>query len=263
MKKQFFPAKIFIFSLFLLSCQGYNSATNLFLKSDQVRIDDMILEKSFIQHIRKYDEINTQAAGSYGVYGSQPWKKGIMPVAFGSTITQTQKDWFIKVAQKWSIATGVSILSRSNQPEYLYVVNSESGCFSEVGARVGEVRTLNLGLRCWAEPTILHEIGHALGLMHEHQRPDRNSYISIDLNNADPAIHYAFELFSTMNNSTPYDFNSIMHYEQYAFSNNHKPTINALPKYASYQNVMGIKKISELDRKAIVAMYAKTIAGNK
>lgn len=263
MKKPLLPVKFFFFSLFLFSCQGYKTATNLFLKSDQIRIDDMILEKSFIQHIRNDDAINTQAAGSYGVYGSQPWKKGIMPVAFSSTITQIQKDWFIKVAQKWSIATGVSIINRTNQPEYLNVVNRENGCFSEVGSRAGEIRTLNLGPRCWVEPTTLHEIGHALGLMHEHQRPDRNSYISIDLNNADPAIHYAFELFSTMNNATAYDFNSIMHYEQYAFSNNHKPTIIVLPKYSAFQNTIGIKKISELDRKAIAIMYAKTIAGNK
>ena len=257
MKKQIILVTVILTSLFLLSCQGYSSAEN----SEQLRVDDMILEKSFIKQVRHDDGINAQAAGGYGVYGSQPWKKGIMPIAFSAKVTQSQRDWLIKAAQKWSPSTGVSIVMRTTQADYLYIDNSQSGCFSEVGARAGLVRSLNLGTGCWTEAVTLHELGHALGLMHEHQRPDRDSYIHINAINADPSIRYAFDLLSTMNNETPYDFYSIMHYSQYAFSNNKQPTMVTLPKYAAFQNVMGINKISDLDRKSIAAMYAKTIAG--
>lgn len=261
MKKQYRAIKFLLLCLLLLSCQDLSAKTNKDVEI--IRVDDMLLEKNLILNIKADDELTTEAAGGYSVYGSQPWKNGIMPVAFSKTVSQAQKDWFIKVAQNWSVSTGVSIIKQTNQTEYLYVDNSQSGCFSEVGASPGLIRKMNLAGTCWTEPIVLHELGHALGLMHEHQRPDRNLYISVNLNNADPSIHYAFEIFSTMNNSTPYDFYSIMHYSQYAFSNNKQPTMNTLPKYSAFQNVMGIHKISEQDRKSIAAMYARSRATNE
>lgn len=271
MKKQYSYVAIVILILHLFSCQDTGSTAESTTDSEQelntqtekVRVDDMILEKKFITHVRNQNEVSAQAAGGYSVYSSQPWKGGVIPVVFSAAITKSDKDWFIKVAKKWNTSTGVSIVNRTNQADYLYVKNDESGCYSELGARAGQIRTMNLGKNCWTEPIALHELGHALGLMHEHQRPDRNSYISINLKNADSAYHFAFALFNTMNNATTYDFTSIMHYSQYAFSNNNKPTLNALPKYASYQNVMGIKKISAQDRKAVAAMYASTLAQSK
>jgi hypothetical protein len=269
MKNKFYYIKIAVLSLLLYSCQestsaafsGKDSIPNL--KPNKVQVDDMLLEKSFIKHVLPDTDVNSQAAGGYSVYGSQPWKKGIMPVVFSDTISKTKRDWFIKVAQKWTASTGITIINRTNQTEYLYVNNAESGCFSDVGAAAGQVRIMNLAEGCWAEPTTLHEIGHALGLMHEHQRADRDLFISINLNNVDPGLDYAFDLFNTMNNASSYDFYSIMHYSQYAFSKNGLPTMNTLPQYASYQKVMGIKKISAQDLKTITTMYAKVISRKK
>jgi hypothetical protein len=33
---------------------------------------------------------------------------------------------------------------------------------------------------------VVHELVHTIGLMHEHQRPDRDEYISLNTNNIDP-----------------------------------------------------------------------------
>ena len=57
----------------------------------------------------------------------------------------------------------------------------------------------------------MHEIGHALGFWHEHQRSDRDEHIRIH----DENIGYALGQFwrrNTMNEGIPYDLGSVMHY---------------------------------------------------
>ena len=43
----------------------------------------------------------------------------------------------------------------------------------------------NVTITC-TKGNILHQIGHALGLYHEHSRPDRDSYITVVLENVMP-----------------------------------------------------------------------------
>jgi hypothetical protein len=58
---------------------------------------------------------------------------------------------------------------------------------------------------------VAHEIGHALGLIHEHSRPDRDLYVYIR-----PGLKLdAYKLYRDSVAATygqPYDVGSIMHY---------------------------------------------------
>lgn len=62
----------------------------------------------------------------------------------------------------------------------------------------------------------LHEIGHALGLVHEHQLPNRDSYIDILWDNVKPEWKQWFDKYSSNEFSStadvPYDLSSVMHY---------------------------------------------------
>ena len=64
------------------------------------------------------------------------------------------------------------------------------------------------------EKVILHELGHALGLIHEHQRPDRDGFVNINYSHLRPGGRGNFERFSRsyVNYNVAYDYNSIMHY---------------------------------------------------
>ena len=67
---------------------------------------------------------------------------------------------------------------------------------------------------------VRHEFGHALGLLHEHQRPDlwQNIREFMDLEKMDRELgsdaerNFGEEKFWSFDNSTKYDPESIMHY---------------------------------------------------
>ena len=59
----------------------------------------------------------------------------------------------------------------------------------------------------------MHELGHALGFEHEHQRSDRDDYITIVHSNLENGKQINFEKRNSTN-YTPYDYESVMHYDE-------------------------------------------------
>ena len=82
----------------------------------------------------------------------------------------------------------------------------------------------------------LHEICHALGLMHEHSRPDRDQHVEIDTANIDPKYrssdgkYHDFDNWGTIysiqiNPYSDFDIGSVMMYAHNAGSRNGQSTI--------------------------------------
>ncbi len=78
--------------------------------------------------------------------------------------------------------------------------------------------------------TILHEMGHIIGLWHEQSRPDRNTFVTVNYGNVIKGSWGNFEQFGDdIQLLTPYDYASIMQYPPYSFSRNGGPVIETIP----------------------------------
>jgi hypothetical protein len=78
--------------------------------------------------------------------------------------------------------------------------------------------------------TILHEMGHALGLFHEQSRTDRNTYVNYMEANIDKPQHGNFDIYDSGVDSGLYNYSSIMEYGPFDFSRDGvSPTLETIP----------------------------------
>ncbi|XP_071527051.1 zinc metalloproteinase nas-14-like [Panulirus ornatus] len=101
---------------------------------------------------------------------------------------------------------------------------SRPTCSSYVGYLGQSSQDMYLSGKCFKrKETFAHEMLHAAGFHHEHQRPDRDDYIFLNLTNIAPVrmknfakIEGYYGYLITM--GLPYDYNSILHYPTYSFA---------------------------------------------
>lgn len=66
------------------------------------------------------------------------------------------------------------------------------GCYANVGRMGGEQAISLAQPHCMYDGIITHELMHAMGFWHEHQRPDRDEHMKIYQHNIDPAMMAQF-----------------------------------------------------------------------
>lgn len=100
--------------------------------------------------------------------------------------------------------TCVRFIPRSNERNYVDITGDWSGCHSAVG-RTGRGRqVVNLQTNgCFdAKGTIIHELGHVVGLGHEQSRSIRDDYVNIFWSNIMWGKYSNSSMYTKMSNIT-------------------------------------------------------------
>ncbi|MGB8013643.1 MAG: choice-of-anchor D domain-containing protein [Terriglobales bacterium] len=136
----------------------------------------------------------------------------------------------------------IELVPYTNQADYVnfdFDPNNFSGSCEAYEGRVGGEQTVGGSGTC-TTATILHELGHTVGVWHEQSRPDRNTYVNVNYGAVIKASRSNFDQFLDNDQElTPYDYASVMEYPAFSFSRNGEPCIESIPAGIPLSNPTG------------------------
>ncbi|XP_077991871.1 blastula protease 10-like [Glandiceps talaboti] len=209
-------------------------------------------EESNISDVTKRKAVNQES--SFKV-----WPDAIIPYEF-TTLDDSMKSYAEAAMLEWEDKTCLRFVQYpapgvTHQGKLTFLEGS--GCSAAVGFK-DATRKITLNKNdCKSIGVVLHELGHSLGLWHEHTRPDRDGFVVVNDENIMPGEENNFNIKDWSDIDThdvPYDVSSIMHYGTKAFSANGQTTIDA--EDDTVQSSVGKQVgLTHLDHKIVNIMY--------
>eukprot|EP00438_Fugacium_kawagutii_P035228 Skav227187 [mRNA] locus=scaffold2048:68037:102381:+ [translate_table: standard] len=164
------------------------------------------------------------------IAAGRPWTGGVIPFCFDEDVGEEIKEGVQRGTQEWikavrclafnetarnhSTPSGCSVdpavLIRSKDGDgwyYSYLADPGEGPGMQQGPHELQLEhPATIG-------TIIHELGHVLGMTHEHQRPMRDNYVQVHWKNVEAdGLEAQFVIETWADTQTDYDILSIMHY---------------------------------------------------
>ncbi|KAK2177796.1 hypothetical protein NP493_579g00015 [Ridgeia piscesae] len=199
-----------------------------------------------------------------------PTRKWPMPIIYKYDGAHTTEDvLMIEAAIKhWESETCIRfkrVATNATVTEQHILFTAGSTCSSFVG-RVKKSNAFPQQINLMSEYCTqwlgfpVHEIGHAIGFWHEHVRPDRDDYVTVNMSYVYPRFRNNFlKLNKTLvdiDMSVPYDYGSVMHYAATELSIGRLHAIE--PKNPLYLKTMGQRVgLSFFDAKLANLAYCK------
>ena len=152
---------------------------------------------------------------AYSVTGSALvfWPGGRVPYEIDERIKGEDLERIHAALEEWNSKTVIFFFPRTDEEDYALLVPRNGGPCRSVLGRHSPTTVWTGG--CGLSATI-HELGHAVGLMHEHQRPDRDRFIAVPAHAlvGDPfsSLWTTHNWHSPQHLTGPYDYRSIMNY---------------------------------------------------
>ncbi|GAB3503570.1 Dot/Icm T4SS effector LegP [Spirosoma knui] len=171
------------------------------------------------------DRIDVSTEGTGRSKSTSRWPGKIVYYSIDPTLPNQAR--VLNAIAHWEANTPIRFVQRTTQRGYV-LFKKGNGCSSNVGYS-GGLQYVTLGDGCTTGNTI-HEIGHTVGLWHEHTRADRDTYVTVNMANVRPGYESDFDTYSArgfdgFDSPGGLDFGSIMLYGSYDFSVNGLPTI--------------------------------------
>jgi len=187
------------------------------------------------------------------------WANGRVPFKMSSSLSSSAQSTIRTAMQMLSsrVDNCVQFVDKtSTDINYVDIIPNLSGCYSYVGDIKSGGQELALDESCQKDKgTIMHELMHALGFHHEQSRADRDSYVKIDFTKL-PGQQDQYNKEIGQAYTTPYDYQSLMHYPasegMYAIN----PVGAAIPGswYRADNDIP-----SKIDIQGIKAMYCSSV----
>jgi hypothetical protein len=143
-------------------------------------------------------------------------------------VTDAIAHWEEKTSFRFVLRTAANAAS---YPDWV-TFKPGSGCSSWVGRQGGQ-QVITLASGC-SKGNAIHEIGHTIGLWHEHSREDRNAFVTIHWDKIMAGYEHNFnQQIADGDDIGAYEYGSIMHYPRNAFSTDGSDTITPANPAAS------------------------------
>lgn len=181
------------------------------------------------------------------------WPSGIIPYVIDTGFSAEQAQEIEAAIREWNDKTVISLQPRAEQADYARFMAADSGpCRAKVGMVGGESGIYIPPGGC-SVAKLIHEIGHTVGLYHEHQRKDRDVHIILLEENIDQRNR---RWYSAIHPGVgPYDYASAMHYRTLSLdSKNGRHIIETIPP-GLHIRVAGL---SQGDIDGVARLYGET-----
>ncbi|XP_020289310.1 zinc metalloproteinase nas-4-like [Pseudomyrmex gracilis] len=161
---------------------------------------------------------------------SARWPNGVVPFVISPYFNDQQRQVIQDAMDDYHRHTCIRFKPYTGEEQdYIRITAGNTGCWSSVG-RIGGRQDVNLQVPgCLTQKgTVMHELMHAVGFLHEQSRYERDDYVYIQWQNIMTGRDNNFEKASKQTTDAfgvGYDYGSVMHYSANAFSKNGQPTI--------------------------------------
>jgi len=239
--------------------------------------DDIVVNKNDAEHrelIAAFSEIGTCAKTTSMRYVCVPtWPNGVVTYSL-TGFTSAEKTIIQNAMKTISDACKVKYVLTATNKAYVYKISKMSSSTLGGLSTIGYTSDAYSRLVSINTATCIHEFMHGLGFGHEHQRNDRDKYVTINTTNilsgyADQfqkvPVEMAYKVQTYLNGKittttknvpysslvNDYDYGSIMHYPANAFAkSSNLVTINAKGK-----TIGKATTLSASDKAALVKVY--------
>ncbi|KAL4002789.1 Astacin (Peptidase M12A) family protein [Acanthocheilonema viteae] len=189
-----------------------------------------VMENNGTTRKTQFTLVKRKKRGSAVIFESDKWPNGRIPYVISSSYTPYQRAIIARAMAAYAARTCIRFTPRELFDTDYIIISKTDGCFADFAHVGGGPQQVSLDDECISYATVIHELMHVIGFIHEHQRNDRDYFVNILWQNIIPGANTDFEKLSSVRLSyygESYDYFSIMHYESVEGSRNGKNTIEA------------------------------------